>query len=260
MDLLHMNRARLNAIRGRDLTMIFQDPNTALNPVYTVGDQLEAVVLWQGRSNLPFGISRRRRKEARDRVAAMLDRVRLPAPRRIMESYPFQLSGGMRQRVLIATALLNEPKLIVADEPGSALDVTVQDQILELLEALIVGRGLSLLFITHNLGIARRVTRRVAVMYAGQVVETAATRPLFEHPLHPYTQGLLASVPKLSGVMAKGIAGRMPDISEPPTGCRFHPRCPFRMDVCTRVEPALVETAPGRAVACHLYPTPGAGS
>lgn len=259
-DLLSMSRSELNAIRGRDLTMIFQDPNTSLNPVYTVGDQMEAVLLWQGRSGLLFGAPRPSKTEARDRVAEMLERVRLPAPRRIMESYPFQLSGGMRQRVLIAMALLNEPKLIVADEPGSALDVTIQDQILELLESLLVGRGLSLMFITHNLGIARRVTQRVAVMYAGQVVETAATRAVFEEPLHPYTQGLLASVPKLSGAMAKGITGRMPDISDPPSGCRFHPRCPFRMEICVTVAPPLVETAPGREVACHLYPALGGRS
>jgi peptide/nickel transport system ATP-binding protein len=255
-DLLGMGSDELNTIRGRDLTMIFQDPNTSLNPVYTIGDQMEAAILWQGRSGRLLGVSRQRRLRAREHAAELLDQVRLPAPRQIMQSYAFQLSGGMRQRVLIAMALLNDPKLIVADEPGSALDVTVQDQILELLESLLVGRGLSLLFISHNLGIARRVTQRVAVMYAGQVVETAATRTLFERPLHPYAQGLLASVPKLSGGMAKGIAGRMPDIADPPSGCRFHPRCPFRMEVCERVTPPLVEVEPGRAVACHLYPAP----
>jgi peptide/nickel transport system ATP-binding protein len=251
-DLLRLDRARLNTIRGRDLTMVFQDPNTALNPVFTIGDQMRSIVMWQGRRSLFDG---QRRREAARHIGEMLDSVSLPEPRRIMEMYPFQLSGGMRQRVLIAMALLNEPKLIVADEPGSALDVTIQDQILELLESLVAERGLSLLFITHNLGVARRVTRRIAVMYAGQVVETASTRTVFEQPLHPYTQGLLASVPKLSGEMAAGIPGRMPDISNPPSGCRFHPRCPHRMEICPRVAPPLVEVAPGHAVACHLYPS-----
>jgi peptide/nickel transport system ATP-binding protein len=253
-DLLGFDRKRLNTIRGRELTMIFQDPNTSLNPVFTIGDQMRSVVNWQGRG---FPLSARRRKyNAVERSVQMLDHVKLPAPRRIMDSYPFQLSGGMRQRVLIAMALLNEPKLIIADEPGSALDVTVQDQILELLESLVEERHLSLVFITHNLGVARRLTRRVAVMYAGQVVETAPTRKIFEEPLHPYTQGLLASVPKLSGETAKGIAGRMPDISNPPSGCRFHPRCPFRMEICPTVAPPLVEIAPEHSVACHLYPSP----
>jgi peptide/nickel transport system ATP-binding protein len=266
-DLLNLSRTNFNRIRGRQLTMIPQDPNTSLNPVYTVGDQMEALFLWQGRTGLPFRTGRRRRGEARERVLDILAQVRLPEPRRIMESYPFQLSGGMRQRVLIAMALLNEPDLIVADEPGSALDVTVQDQILDFLGALLAERGLSLLFITHNLGIARRVTQRVAVMYAGQVVEMASTKTVFEEPLHPYTQGLVASVPKLMGGMVKGIPGRMADIANPPTGCRFNPRCAYRMDVCERVAPALVDVAPGHAVACHLYPaisstggeTPGTG-
>jgi oligopeptide/dipeptide ABC transporter ATP-binding protein len=254
-NLLRLDRSRLNAIRGRDLTMIFQDPNTSLNPVFTIGDQMRSIAVWQGRRT-PF-VGARRAQDVDGRIADILDRVRLPAPRRIMESYPFQLSGGMRQRVLIAMALLNDPKLIVADEPGSALDVTVQDQILELLESLVSARGLSLLFITHNLGVARRVTRRISVMYAGQVVESASTRTIFEQPLHPYTQGLLASVPKLSGEMARGISGRMPEVSAPPSGCRFHPRCPFRMEVCPRVAPPLVEVSPDHLVACHLYPVAG---
>lgn len=259
-DLLGMSAVELNEIRGRDLTMIFQDPNTSLNPVYTIGDQMEAILLAHGSSGRSIGTSRKRRGRARERATEMLDQVRLPAPRRIMDSYAFQLSGGMRQRVLIAMALLNEPKLIVADEPGSALDVTIQDQILELLESLVVERGLSLLFITHNLGVARRVTQRVAVMYAGQVVETAVTRSVFEEPLHPYSKGLLASVPKLSGGTALGIAGRIPDISDLPSGCRFHPRCPYRMDVCELVAPPLTEVAAGRDVACHLYPAQGSPS
>jgi oligopeptide/dipeptide ABC transporter ATP-binding protein len=253
-DLLRLSRTELNRLRGRSLTMIFQDPNTTLNPVFTIGDQLEAILLWQGRRSWhPFGVSRRRRTWATERAAEMLARVKLPDPRRVMESYPFQLSGGMRQRVLIAMALLNEPKLVVADEPGTALDVTIQDQILELFESLLVGTGLSLLYITHNLGIARRVTQRIVVMYAGTVVEVAPTAQIFEQPLHPYTQGLLACVPKLFGSMARGIEGRIPDLASMPAGCRFHPRCPYAMEICTRQAPPLIEVEPGRRVACHLY-------
>ena len=253
-DLLHLTRGALDLIRGRHLTMIFQDPNTSLNPVFTIGDQMEAVLLRHLPSRGRFGASRRQRSVARERVVEALDQVRLPAAQRIMQSYSFQLSGGMRQRVLIAIALLNEPKFIVADEPGSALDVTIQDQILELLDSLLVSRGLSMLFITHNLGIARRVSQRVAVMYAGNVVETATTAKVFEQPLHPYTRGLLASVPKISGGMTLGIPGRMPDVSDPPAGCRFHPRCADAMEICGRVSPPLVAVEAGRSVACHLYP------
>lgn len=253
-NLLSLSLSEWNRVRGSELAMIFQDPSTALNPVFSIGDQMEAAQLWQGRSALSFGVSRRRRSRARERAVEMLSLVQLPDPTRVMQTYPFQLSGGMRQRVLIAMALLNEPKLIVADEPGSALDVTIQDQILQLFESLVVGSGLSLLFITHNLGIARRVANRVAVMYAGRVVESGATGELFERPLHPYTQGLLASVPKIHGGVAEGIPGRMPDIANPPSGCRFHPRCPYRMDICPQVEPPLIEVEPGRSVACHLYP------
>ena len=255
-DLLGMSRAGLDQIRGHDLTMVFQDPNTALNPVYTIGDQMEAALLRNGRSGTRFFISRRRRSEARDRLVEALDQVRLPGPRRVMASYPFQLSGGMLQRVLIAMALLNKPKLVVADEPGSALDVTIQDQILDLLESLMASRGLSMVFITHNLGVARRASQRVAVMYAGRVIETTTTEKLFERPLHPYTQGLLASVPRISKATTTGIAGRMPSISDRPTGCSFHPRCPHRMEICERVTPPLVEVEPGHDAACHLYPMP----
>jgi len=252
-DLLTLSRRELDQLRGRDMTIVFQDPATALNPVFTIGDQMEALFLWQGRPGVPVGVSRQKRAAARERVADMLTRVRLPDPKLVMRSYPFQLSGGMRQRVLIAMALLHEPKLVVADEPGTALDVTIQDQILELFETQLVGTGRSLVFITHNLGVARRVTQRVVVMYAGEIVEVAPTRSIFEAPLHPYTQGLIASVPKLSGGMARGIAGRLPDLASPPRGCRFHPRCPFRMEICTRVAPALLDVEPGRGVACHLY-------
>jgi oligopeptide/dipeptide ABC transporter ATP-binding protein len=256
-DLLRLGEDELNRLRGRELSMIFQDPTASLNPVFTIGDQMRDLLLWQARSWLPFTSSRRRRAWATEQAAAMLARVKMPAPLRALESYPFQLSGGMRQRVAIAMALLNGPKLIVADEPGTALDVTIQDQILELFEGLVAGGDLSLLYITHNLGVARRVTQRIAVMYAGDVVEAAPTTRIFTQPLHPYTQGLLACVPKLAGGMTQGIEGRVPDPRYPPSGCRFHPRCPYRLPVCTHDVPRLLEVEPGHRVACHLYTSPG---
>jgi oligopeptide/dipeptide ABC transporter ATP-binding protein len=256
-ELLGLGRSELNRVRGRELTMIFQDPNSSLNPVFTVGDQLRSVALLQGASSSWLSRSRRQQARANDRAVEMLTRVRMPDPRRVMDSYPFQLSGGMRQRVLIAMALLNEPKLVVADEPGTALDVTIQDQILELFESLLIDRGLAVLYITHNLGIARRVARRLVVMYAGQIAEIGPSSRLFSAPRHPYTQGLLDCVPKLDVGRATGIEGRIPDLANLPTGCRFHPRCPARMEVCSRQAPPLIELEAGLQVACHLY-SPGA--
>lgn len=255
MDLLKLNRTGLDRIRGKDLTMIFQDPNASLNPVFTVGDQMEAVLARRASGAERFLAGRRRwRRAARERITSTLAQMRLAEPDRIMRAYPFQLSGGMKQRILIAMALLNEPSLIVADEAGSALDVTVEDQILSLLEDQVAQRRLSLLFITHNLGVARRLAHRVAIMYAGEVVEVAPTRTIFTSPLHPYTQGLIEAIPKLSGGTTTGIPGRMPDIAHRPAGCPFHPRCPHRMDVCKTVMPATVQRDGGALVACHLYP------
>jgi len=253
-QLLTLNRSGLDRIRGKSLTMIFQDPNASLNPVFTVGDQMEAILARHAPRGERTRLGRRRwRRAARERIATTLRQMRLAEPERIMGSYPFQLSGGMKQRVLIAMALLNEPSLIVADEPGSALDVTVEDQILELIEAQVTERHLSLLFITHNLGVARRLAQRVAIMYAGQVVEVAPTRTIFERPAHPYTRGLLDAIPKLSGGTTAGIPGRMPDIAQRPKGCPFHPRCPHRMDICETETPTPVRHD-GSLVACHLYP------
>jgi oligopeptide/dipeptide ABC transporter ATP-binding protein len=257
--LLTLSRARLDRIRGERLTMIFQDPNASLNPVFTVGDQMAAILSRHAPRAERSRLGRRQwRQQARERIASLLAQMRLAEPERVMRAYPFQLSGGMKQRILIAMALLNEPSLIVADEPGSALDVTIEDQILELLEAQVRERQLSLLFITHNLGVARRLAHRVAIMYAGEVVEVAPTRTIFESPSHPYTQGLLAAIPKLSGAATAGIPGRMPDIAERPAGCPFHPRCPHRMDACETLMPAPVVRDGGALVACHLYDSPQA--
>lgn len=254
-QLLAMTRSRLDRIRGHRLAMIFQDPNASLNPVFTIGDQMEAVLARHAPRGERSWLSQRRwRRRAREQILSMLAQMRLAEPERIVRAYPFQLSGGMKQRVLIAMALLNEPSLIVADEPGSALDVTVEDQILELLETQVLERQLSLLFITHNLGVARRLAHRVVIMYAGEVVEVAPTQTIFDSPSHPYTQGLLGAIPKLSGRPTAGIPGRMPDIAHRPAGCPFHPRCPHRMEPCETAMPATVEREPGVLVACHLYP------
>ena len=234
----------LRALRGREITMIFQDPMTSLNPVFTIGQQLHDVIL-RGRKVPP--------RAAAARARAILREVRLPDPDRVLRAYPFQLSGGMRQRVLIAMALVNEPDLVIADEPGTALDVTIQAQILLLLRDLVERQGISVLLISHNLGVVRQVTRRVCVMYAGTIVEVAPTAALFRTPRHPYTQGLLAAVPKLTGEgVPAGIEGMIPDYVAPPPGCRFAPRCPYAMAVCDTPPPAI-PVGPTHQAACWLY-------
>lgn len=253
-DLLRLPEDALRRVRGREIAMIFQDPATALNPVFTVGEQLLGVARWQGaRAAVPWA-RRDRNGEARRRCLEVLRLARVPDPEGILRRYPVELSGGLRQRVLIALALLGRPALLIADEPGTALDVSIQDQILQELRDLVRGRGLSVLYITHNLGVARMVADRVYVMYAGEVAEVGPTAALFDRPLHPYTQGLLAAIPRLTGTMGAGIEGRIPDYRNPPPACRFAPRCPHRMPVCDQVRPPLGPVAAGRAVACHLYP------
>jgi len=253
-------------IRGKGISMIFQDPMTALNPVFTVGEQLVDVVLWQG--SLRFGllssilesIDADKVRKARERAVEVLDKVRMPAPREAFSKYPIQLSGGMRQRVLIALALISEPELLIADEPGTALDVSIQDQILELLKDLVSKFKTSMLYVTHNLGVAKSISDRICVMYAGEVVENAPTRAMFCHQYHPYSRGLLNSIPKLTGEMGEGIEGRIPDYCNPPRGCRFAPRCDQSLEVCGKLRPPEVEVEPGRYVACHLYAERGGRS
>lgn len=258
-DLLRLSTREMQSIRGRGISMVLQDPMTSLNPVFTVGQQLVDNVLWQGQQGVGLwkyfrkGFDRAARAGARARAIEMLDRVRIPQPERTFDRYPVELSGGMRQRVLIALALIGGPELLIADEPGTALDVSIQDQILQLLNELIHTQGTSVIFITHNLGVARAMSRRIYVMYAGEVVETGETAAVFRDQLHPYTRGLLRSIPRLTGEMGEGIDGRIPDFTRPPAGCRFYDRCDSRRERCGVERPPMIEVGPGRLVACHLY-------
>ena len=249
-DILKMKDTDLRLVRGQGISMIFQDPTAALNPVFTIGEQMQAVIQSNAQDN---NISISRQKSWELAVSALKD-VALADPERLLRSYPIQLSGGMRQRVCIAMALSNNPEILIADEPGTSLDVTIQDQILRLLRDLVESRNMSVILITHTLGVVRELTNRVYVMYAGSIVETAETRKIFSRPLHPYTQGLIATVPRLTGGgIASGIPGRIPDYRNPPTGCRFHPRCPHVMDICKQEKPPLIEIEQNHSVACFLY-------
>ena len=251
-NVLKMSKKELIRIKGTDISMIFQDPMNALNPVFTIGQQLLDVIRFSGRRSGEEGTISK--KEIYSRAIGILQEVRLPDPERIMSNYPLELSGGMRQRVLIAMDLVNKPKFLIADEPGTALDVTIQSQILDLLKELVRTRRISILLITHNLGVIQEMTERVYIMYAGQVVETSITTSLFENPKHPYTTGLISSVPKLTGgEIAEGIPGTVPDYTLAPSGCRFHPRCPHVMPVCSRRKPLMIEVDAEHSVACYLY-------
>ena len=255
-DILRMSPEELLQIKGTEISMIFQDPMNALNPVFTVGEQLYDVIRF---ARQRFGNEKDlSKKRIRDRAIAALKEVKLPDPGRIMNNYPLELSGGMRQRVLIAMALVNEPSLLIADEPGTALDVTIQAQILDLLSELVKTKGISVSLITHNLGVIRETTERVYIMYAGQVVETAPTNSFFDNPKHPYSQGLLISIPHLTGgEIAEGIPGTVPDYTTVPSGCRFHPRCKYAMPICSQEKPPLTMLEPDHYAACYLYAEQG---
>jgi peptide/nickel transport system ATP-binding protein/oligopeptide transport system ATP-binding protein len=249
-DLLQLSEAEMRRIRGDDIAMIFQDPMTSLNPVYTVGEQIaEALRLHRKLS----------RKAARAAAIEAMREVAIPDPARRADDYPHQLSGGMRQRVMIAMALACDPKLLIADEPTTALDVTIQAQILELLNELRTTRELAVLLITHDLGVVAEVADRVAVMYTGRIVEESPVTELFARPKHPYTEGLLRSVPKLTadevGTKTKldTIEGVVPNPTQLPSGCHFAPRCPYRMPRCTEEEIPLYQLAGGIQVRCVLF-------
>jgi peptide/nickel transport system ATP-binding protein len=251
-DVLGMSAKELLRIKGTKISMIFQDPMNALNPVFTIGGQLYDVIRFAQPGSGDGG--KRAKTEIHNRAIAALEEVRLPDPERILNSYPLELSGGMRQRVLIAMALVNGPYFLIADEPQTALDVTIGAQILDLLAELVRTKGISVLLITHNLGVIQETTERVYIMYAGQVAEAAPTGLLFENPKHPYTQGLLASVPRLTGgEIADGIRGTVPDYTMAPSGCRFHPRCDYVMPICSKRIPPDFLVDPDHHVGCWLY-------
>jgi peptide/nickel transport system ATP-binding protein len=249
-DLIAATDAQLRAVRGNDVAMIFQDPLSSLHPFYKIGTQLvEAVQVHQQTT----------RAAALDRAGELLELVGIPDARQRLHAYPHELSGGMRQRVMIAMALVNDPKLLIADEPTTALDVTVQAQILELIGRLQSELQMGVILITHDLGVVAETADDIAVMYAARIVEQAPTETLFDAPEHPYTWGLLASIPKLTGPREAElipIPGRPPSLIDPPSGCRFHPRCPYVLEPHKRIDPALepVPGSPGHEVACLLAP------
>ncbi|RVT95907.1 ABC transporter ATP-binding protein [Rhodovarius crocodyli] len=247
-NLLDLSARQMRAVRGREIAMIFQEPMTSLNPVHSIGYQITEAM----RAHEPSLSA----AELRNRAVAVLDRVRIPSAARRFDEYPHQLSGGMRQRVMIAMALACKPKLLIADEPTTALDVTVQAQILELLRELQAENGMGIILITHDLGVIAEMADRVSVMYAGRVVERSSSAELFDDPQHPYTLGLLGSIPRVDEEKDRltAIEGAVPPPFAWPPGCRFAPRCPFSIEACTQAPPALREVAPDHAAACLEAP------
>jgi peptide/nickel transport system ATP-binding protein len=247
-DLVPLGADEMRNIRAREIGIVFQEPMTSLNPVYTVGEQIAEVV------QLHEGLGKR---AAIDRAAEMLRLVNIPNPQRRVHDYPHQFSGGMRQRVMIAMALSCNPRLLIADEPTTALDVTIQAQILDLLAEMKDRLGMAVMLITHAMGVVAEVAQRVVVMYAGKVVEEAPVEELFANPRHPYTQGLIRSIPRIDLAAVKktrleAIPGSVPSLLRPPAGCRFAARCRHAMDACREAEPPLVTGENGHKVACFL--------
>jgi oligopeptide/dipeptide ABC transporter ATP-binding protein len=243
-DLLALSEAEMRRVRGAEIGLIFQEPMTALNPVFTVGDQIRETLLVHGRAT---------RREAALRAVELLEAVRIPDAAARVHDYPHQLSGGMRQRVLIAMALACRPSLVIADEPTTALDVTIQAEILDLLREMKALFNLSLLLITHDLGVVAETADRVAVMYAGRLVEQGPVRSIFRNPLHPYTRGLLASIPGgPRGERLRAIEGAVPMLGQLPAGCAFQPRCPDRLDLCASTAPEEHAADDQHAARCHL--------
>ena len=249
-DLIPLGAEEMDKIRAREIAIIFQEPMTSLNPVYTVGGQIAEVLRQHDKLS---------RKQALDGAVEMLRLVNIPNPTKRVHDYPHQFSGGMRQRVMIAMALSCKPKLLIADEPTTALDVTIQAQILELMQEMKQRLGMSIMLITHAMGVVAETCQRVVVMYAGKVVEEAPVEALFGDPRHPYTQGLIRSIPRVDRAAGaehkqrlEAIPGSVPSLLEPPPGCRFAARCKYAMDVCRQAMPPLKEVAPGHFVRCVL--------
>jgi peptide/nickel transport system ATP-binding protein len=249
-DLVPLNAEEMDRVRAKEIAIVFQEPMTSLNPVYTIGEQIAEVL------RRHEGLSR---KTALDKTIEMLRLVQIPNPERRVRDYPHQFSGGMRQRVMIAMALSCGPKLLIADEPTTALDVTIQAQILELLADMKSRFGMAIMLITHAMGVVAETAQRVVVMYAGRVIEEAPVEQLFADPRHPYTQGLIRSIPRIDKAATtkarlEAIPGVVPSLVDPPPGCRFAPRCRFAMPVCREAIPPLREVGSGHKVACVLWP------
>jgi peptide/nickel transport system ATP-binding protein len=248
-DLVPLDAAQMSDVRSKDIAIVFQEPMTSLNPVYSVGEQIAEVI------RRHEGVTRH---EAADKAVEMLKLVDIPNAAQRADDYPHQFSGGMRQRVMISMALACRPKLLIADEPTTALDVTIQAQILDLLQEMKSRFGMAIMLITHAMGVVAETAQRVVVMYAGKVVEEASVDELFAAPLHPYTQGLIGSIPRIDRTAGRkarleAIPGVVPSLLRPPPGCRFAPRCRFARTECREVVPPLREIAPGHKVACVLY-------
>jgi peptide/nickel transport system ATP-binding protein len=249
-NLLSLNAKALQDIRGCSISMIFQDPMTSLNPVLTIGEQMAETLLRHTTMN---------RHEALQKSVDLLSRVELSSPIEKLKHYPHQLSGGMRQRVMIAMAIACTPRVLIADEPTTALDVLIQAQVLDLLENLKKETGMSILFITHDLGVVAEIAQRVLVMYAGEIIESGPARALLDNPLHPYTKGLISSIPKLGALnktstKLEEISGNVPGLHQRPSGCAFHPRCAWAIEKCKTQKPKIRKTEVQRQWSCHLEP------
>ncbi|ADI31593.1 ABC transporter ATP-binding protein [Staphylothermus hellenicus] len=247
INLLQLSEDDLRKIRGSEISYIFQDPSASLDPLYTIGYQVSETMYEHGRIKSI--------KEGIRRAIDILRKVLMPDPETRIKNYPHELSGGMKQRSVIGISLSNNPKLVIADEPTTALDATVQDQIMDLLKKLKEKENLTVLLITHNMGLVADMCDRVAVMYAGRIVEEADVYELFKNPYHPYTKALLRAVPNPLTKMEKleSIPGTVPNLINPPQGCRFHPRCPYKTDICEREKPPDIWVGPGHRVSCWLY-------
>ncbi len=247
INLLELPEEKLREIRGKEIAYIFQDPAAALDPLYTIGYQIAETMVEH--KTVP------KWKEALMKAVDVLRSVLMPDPEKRVKAYPHELSGGMKQRSVIGIGLSNQPRIIIADEPTSYLDVTIQAQIMDLLRKLKEEKRLTIILITHNMGLVAEMCDRVAVMYAGNIVELGTVEQVFKNPLHPYTKGLLKAVPNPLTRIEKleSIPGTVPNLIYPPSGCRFHPRCSYTMDICRREKPRLIEVEPGHYVACWLY-------
>jgi|YelNatPaOPRAMG01_1025707.scaffolds.fasta_scaffold20418_1 oligopeptide/dipeptide ABC transporter ATP-binding protein len=252
-DLLSLKEEDMNKIRGKEITAVFQDPHTYLNPVFTVHDQFRDILLMNDREIASLKDKREVKKAVDNKIIQMLAEVQMPAPERVVKMYPHELSGGMKQRMMLAMAFSLKPKLIIADEPTTALDVTIQAQVLELMKSLQRRYGTSVILITHDLGVIAETCRRIAVMYAGRIVEMGGVDSVYNEPLHPYTRGLMRALPRADKDMkVESIGGSVPDLVGLPPGCPFHPRCSRAMEVCRKLNPKTLNID-GRVVECHLY-------